>query len=178
MLAAVTGTAWAQTDPRWRDPTRAWSIDFVSSEWGHAEGLPADGPALLTMPMRPAQTDAEVRMCFVEQAFAPLPQGEGEAEIRARVEQVDAAQATAAFPRMQLTQVNVTHAVIDGHTVAVVEGVSRGSRFRGRVLMTRFGDRITLSTIACISASGMQPAAEAEVDAILATLRFAERAAP
>lgn len=168
----MSGVAHAQDNVRWTDPTRAWSFDFVTSGWGHAEGLPADGPALLTMPAA-APRDSEIRMCLVDQAFAPLPAGEGEPDIRARVDAVNTEQAIAAFPRMQLQNVTVTHAEIDGHGVASVEGVSRDNKFRGRILMTRFGDRITLSTISCISTPGMAPAVDAEIDTILSTIRFA-----
>src|SRR5262245_36046377 len=97
LLLAPSGAAYAQADQRWHDPTGAWSFDFASSGWGHAEGLPANGPALLTVPMREPATDSEVRMCFVEQNFGPLQPGQGEPEIRARVHQIDAAQAAAAF---------------------------------------------------------------------------------
>ncbi len=168
----AAGAAVAQDDPRWIDPTRTWSIDFVSSDWGHAEGLPPDIPVLLlTMPMTPSTND-ESRMCFVEQHYADLAPGEDAAAVRARAGETSIAQAENAFSRYQVRETRMTYATVDGVTVAIVDGVSRGSRFRGRIFVTAVRDRQVLSTIACLSTSNVPPQRDAEIDTILSTIRF------
>jgi hypothetical protein len=169
----MTAPVAAQTGggARWTDPTGAWSLDIASAGWGRTVGLPADGPVLLTLPATPP-ADGEVRMCIVEQAFEPLAQGADETEVRNRAAQMNVREAEAAFPRMSLSGTRVSHAVIDGEAVAVVEGMSRGNRFRGRIFVTYADRRAVVWTIACISDSTAPAARSVEIDAILASLRF------
>ena len=162
----------AQTPPtRWMDPTGGWSIDYMSSGWGRADGLPPNGPVLLTVPMQ-APPNNETRMCFVEESYSAIAPGAVAAEIQRRGSQVGVPEAQAAFQRFRLTQTQVSHEVVDGVAVAIVEGASGGNRFRGRAFVTAAGNNAALSTISCISVAGMAASRDAEVDTILASLHF------
>lgn len=171
LAAFAAGAAVAQQD-RWIDPTQTWSFDFVSNDWGHAEGLPPDFPALLlTMPLT-RSSDNESRMCFVEGHVAALVPGEDAAMVRARAGEMSVAQAENAFSRYQLRETRMTYNSVEGVTVAVVDAVSRGARFRGRAFVTVARDRQVLSTVACLSTPNVPQARDAEIDTILNTIRF------
>jgi hypothetical protein len=173
MSALAVAAAVAQSAPRWTDPTGSWSIDFESSGWGSGQGLPPppEGPTILIVPMTPPPEN-EVRICLAEEAFSPLAANADLNEVRARGSLVDAAKAREMFPRAGLTDIHISHVVVDGEDVAVIEATSGSNRFRARAFVTPASNRAVLSSLMCISVPGMRADADAEVDTILNTLHF------
>jgi hypothetical protein len=164
-VAVFAGGASAQSNSRWIDPARTWSIDFASSGWGQADGMGPDGPLLLIAPAA-APRDEEIRICFAEQSESPNAEDTDLA-------QLNASGAGRLFPRAQLREPRVAQLDVGGHVVAAVQGMSRDNEFRARAFITRSGGRVFMTTISCIMTPGMNPARAAEVDAILQSLQFA-----
>jgi hypothetical protein len=168
---AVLATPTASAQVIWSDPARTWSIDFASSKWGQADGLPADGPTLMIAPLK-EPGDNEVRICIVQERLTPLQSGVNPTDARSRVGRMTEQDIEDAFGRKDFRQASLTQTTVNGVPVAQFEAISGRFRFRGRVFATVSGAREVFTTIACTSDPGMRPELASEVDAILATLRF------
>lgn len=161
----------AQQPTRWSDPTGAWSLDLASANWTRGLGPEADGHVLITVPTEPPPAN-ETRLCVIDEFFSTLAPGFDPAEVYARAAQLDAHGVEGALRQLQLGQTQVTHVVTDGVTVAVINAVSRGYRYRGRMFVTIDGPSAVLTTVSCLSTAGMAPDRDAEVDTILTSLHF------
>lgn len=171
-LALVTlaaAPARAQTAERWTAPSRAWSIDYVSSGWTFADPIPPDLAhlTLIMIPLEPPP-DSEIRMCAVtERAYG---EGLARAQVPLAGAQFDAARATAAFRGQTVT--GVTHTTLSGVAVAEVSATSSGRQHRHRVFYCPAPQGAYFVDIHCFWRPDAPAQGAAEVEAILNSVQI------
>lgn len=169
LAALIAAPAQAQTAERWTAPSRAWSIDYVSSGWTFANPVPPELAHLnlIMIPLAPPPDD-QIRMCSVTEMT--YDEGLARAEIAGAGARFDQARASAAFRGQTIT--GVTHASVNGVVVADVSATTERQRHRHRVFYYPAAQGAYFVDVHCFRIEGVPAQGVAEVEAILNSVQI------